>query len=227
MAEKDPSAGEAARLAAHAIGNVFLGLAMGLTVYYFATDMLTRFQQQSLAAEFPVQEAVAAPTTPTAPPPVDDPFDWDDWETEDLAYWEGRKQGQSLGRLTSEAMDLDAVIVKGTSRSDLMKGPGWILYSDLPGPEGNFGVAGHRTTYGAPFRDIDKLEEGDTITFTSPYRIYTYEVLEVFSVTPDRVDVMASTEDPMLTMSACHPPYSARLRLIAQSQLVSVERIED
>jgi sortase A len=161
-----------------------------------------------------------------APVPTDDPFDWEGWEAEDLAYWEGREEGESLGRLTSEAMDLDAVVVKGTSRSDLMKGPGWITYSNLPGPEGNFGVAGHRTTYGAPFRDIDQLSAGDLITFTSPFRVYTYEVQRVFSVTPDRVDVMLPTDEILLTMSACHPPYSARFRLIVQSELISVQKID-
>jgi LPXTG-site transpeptidase (sortase) family protein len=205
---------------AHVLGNVFLGIAIGLVGYHFATDLLTELEQRSLTTQFPAEEAVAAPADEDAP------FDWEGWEEEDLEYWEGLSEGDALGRLVCDEMDLDAVVVKGTTRSVLMKGPGWITYTDLPGPEGNFGVAGHRTTYGAPFRQMDKLSAGDLITFTSPFRVYTYEVTELFEVTPDRVDVMDTTDDPSLTMSACHPPYSARLRLIARSKLVSVQRID-
>jgi LPXTG-site transpeptidase (sortase) family protein len=209
---------------AHAFGNVLLGMAIGLVSYYYLTGLLTQVEQRSLAAELP------AHVTSAMPPPSEEPtepFDWAGWQAEDVAYWRSLDPGEPLGRLTSEAMDLDAVVVKGTSRSDLMKGPGWITYTDLPGPTGNFGVAGHRTTYGAPFRHIDALEKGDVITFTSPFRIYEYRVRRIFSVTPDRVDVMNTSDDEsLLTMSACHPPYSARLRLIAQSELVSVRKLE-
>ena len=209
-----------AQILAHALGNIFLGIAIGLLGYHFATDLLTQVEQETLAAQFPSVEE------PAEAPPEADPFDWEGWEEEDLAYWEGLADGEALGRLVSEAMDLDAVVVKGTSRTVLMKGPGWITYTDLPGPTGNFGVAGHRTTYGAPFRHMDRLGDGDVVTFTTPFRVYTYEVSRVFEVTPDRVDVMDTSDEPGLTMSACHPPYSARLRLITRCELVSVRRID-
>lgn len=205
------------RLASHAMGNVLLGVAIGLLGYYFATDLLARFEQRSLAEAVPV--AAAAPATTTTKT-----FDFDGWEEEDLAYWKSLKEGQPFGRLISKRMGLNATVVKGTSRSDLMKGPGWITYTDLPGPTGNVGVSGHRTTFGAPFRRLDRLRKGDVVLFYSPYRVYTYKVKRVFAVTPDRVDVVESTQSPVLTMTACHPPYSARLRLIAQSDLVSVRR---
>lgn len=212
------SARSVRRITFRALSNVFLGIALGLLAYYFVTDALTRVEQRALAREFP---AVATP----APLPAD-PFEWDRWEAEDAEYWKGLREGQAFGRLRSKRMGLDAVVVKGTTRSALMKGPGWITYTDLPGPGGNCGISGHRTTYGAPFRKLDRLKKGDIITLTSPYRVYTYRVRRVFSVTPDRTDVVQTTEKPMLTMTACHPPYSARLRLIAQSELVSVSRIE-
>lgn len=212
-------------MAAQAFGNVCLGLAIGLLGYYAVTDVFTIGRQNALAATLPEQIAEAAP--PQAPVHVDpDELDFEGWEAEDQAYWDALGEGEPFGRIVAPAMGLDAIVVKGTSRSDLMKGPGWIDWSDVPGPTGNTGISGHRTTYGAPFRRIDRLEKGDVVTFFSPYRVYSYRVRKVFEVTPDRVDVVESTEQPTLTLTACHPPFSARLRLIAQSELVSVSRLE-
>jgi len=209
-------------IALHALGNVFLGIAIGLLGYYFLTDLLTGVEQRALIAELPPAVAAAAPR----PAPDRPTFDFEGWAQEDRAYWKKLKEGQVFGRLVAPDMGLDEVVVKGTSRRSLMKGPGWITWSDLPGPTGNAGISGHRTTYGAPFRKLDKLQSGDTVTFYSPYRVYTYRVRKVFAVAPTQVEVVASTKKPTLTMTACHPPFSARQRLIAQSDLVSVVRIE-
>lgn len=213
------------RVVMHALGNVFLGVAVGLLGYYALTDVFTRMQQRNLLAELPEQITEAAP--PEAPLAQDGTeFDFDGWEAEDLADFKRARAGQPIGRLVAKPMGLDVVVVKGTTRANLMRGPGWVTWSDLPGPTGNFGVAGHRVTYAAPFRHMERLKAGDTVTFFSAYRIYTYRVVRIFAVKPNRGDVMATTEKPMLTMSACHPPYSARLRLIAQSELVAVERLK-
>lgn len=77
-----------------------------------------------------------------------------------------------------------------------------------------------------PFGRLDVLAAGDTIDLYSPYRRYRYEVVRTFVVTPDRVEVIAHTEEPMLTLTACHPPYSARQRLIVQARLVDVRRLD-
>lgn len=216
---------DAPRLIAHIVGNVFLGIAIGLVGYYLVTDVFAASRQRSLMAELPPAISMEAPPSASSQPDGE-VLDFTGWEEQDRAYWESLENGEPFGRLVARAMRLDSVVVKGTTRSDLMKGPGWITWSDLPGATGNFGVSGHRTTYGAPFRRIDRLEKGDTVTFYSPYRVYTYRVKRVFSVTPDRVDVVSSTEKPMLTMTACDPPYSARLRIIAQSELVSAVPLE-
>ncbi len=210
MVEPEGQHGRSGRgTALHALGNVFLGISLGLLGYYFLTDLVTGTQQRALIAELPPAVAQAAPR-PVAAEPT---FDFEGWAQEDRAYWRKLKEGQVFGRLVAPDMDLDEVVVKGTSRRSLMKGPGWITWSDLPGPTGNAGISGHRTTYGAPFRKLDKLEPGDTVTFYSPYRVYTYRVRKVFAVAPTRVEVVASTKKPMLTMTACHPPFSARQRL--------------
>lgn len=205
-------------VAAQALGNVFLGVALGLVGYYLMTDLVTSREQASLRGRF-AEPAAAAETAP-------EKFDWDGWQAQDKAYWDGIASGEPFGRLVAERMGLDAAVVKGTGRTDLMKGPGWITWTDLPGPTGNCGISGHRTTYGAPFRHMDKMRPGDIVYFVSPFRTYTYRVVKVFTVTPDRVDVVESTREPMLTLTACHPPYSARLRIITSCELVSVQANE-
>ncbi len=209
------------RAFARAAGNVFFGIAIGLLAYSGLTNLVTSSEQSELQESVPAattQVAVAGPETPA--------LDFVGWAAEDASYWKALPEGGAFGRLVAEKISLDSVVVKGTSRSDLRKGPGWITWTDLPGPTGNCGISGHRTTYGAPFRRIDAMEPGDTIQFYSPFRRYTYRVVKKFAVRPDQVEVVESTEEPMLTLTACHPPYSARQRIIVQSELVEVARLE-
>ena len=213
-----------ARTAAHAAGNVLLGIALGLGVYYGLTDLSSAIDQRSLAAALPAAVASPHPDTLLAGSPGE--LDFGDWATLDKAYWDRLEEGGVFGRIVAPSVELDSIVVKGHSRGSLKKGPGWIAYTDLPGPTGNCGIAGHRTTYGAPFRHIDGLSPGDTIDLYSPYRRYRYEVSDTQRVTPDRVDVMDTTAEPVLTLSACDPPFSARYRLIVRADLVEVRRIE-
>lgn len=202
-------------------GDVFLGIAVGLLGYYGLTSVVTRVEQDSLRAEAPPQ-VLAERVTVEGPE-----LDFEGWESEDAAYWKALKKGGVFGRIVARDMKLDAVVVKGVRPADLKRGPGWIDYTSLPGPSGNTGISGHRTTYGAPFRALDRLKPGDTIRFYSPYRRYTYRVRRTFSVRPNRVDVVEDTPTPTLTLTACHPPYSARLRLIVQSDLIEVKRLAE
>lgn len=214
----------APRVGAHALGNVLLGVALGLLAYYAVTNAVSTVEQRTLRSTMPLALAeprVANPSVSTSPT-----MDFSGWISQDKAYWDALGEGDAFGRLVAKPMGLDSVVVKGTSRSDLRKGPGWITYTDLPGPTGNCGISGHRTTYRAPFRDLDRMKPGDTIVFYSPYRRYTYKVRRTFAVTPDKVEVVASTKTPMLTLTACHPPYSARQRLIVQSDLIDVRLLE-
>lgn len=209
------------RRLAGVLGDVFLGIAVGLLGYYAITSLVTRAEQGTLRAEVP-EQVYSERVTAEGPA-----LDFEGWESQDAAYWKRLAEGKAFGRLVARDMGLDVVVVKGVSRSDLRRGPGWIDYTSLPGPSGTTGISGHRTTYGAPFRRLDRLQPGDTIRFYSPFRRYTYRVKRRFSVTPDRVDVVADAKTPMLTLTACDPPYSARLRLIVQADLVEVKRLAE
>lgn len=210
-----------------ALSNTFLGLALGLASYYGLTNMLTALEQSRLSGDLERFGGVAAASPEDIALQQGPTLDFEGWGDQDQAYWQSLADGKVFGRLVAPAMDLDVAVVKGVGVSDLKKGPGWVPYTDLPGPAGNCGISGHRTTYGAPFRRLDVLEPGDTIDLFSPYRRYRYVVDRTFSVTPDRGDVLRTTPLPTLTLTACDPPYSARYRLIVSASLVEVRRLAD
>ena len=138
------------------------------------------------------------------------------------AYVEGTlKDGDALTRIKIPALDVDTVVVEGTSASALEAGAGHYPSTPLPCEAGNVAIAGHRTTYGRPFHDLDRLKNGDTVILTTPIGTCTYEVTrEPFITTPRDFSVVAN--DPsksMLTLTTCHPKGSARQRLIVQATL--------
>ena len=161
------------------------------------------------------------------------------------AYLEHRLQeGDSLTRIKIPAIDVDVVVVEGTGSDALRAGAGHYVDTRLPCEDGNVGIAGHRTTYGRPFANIDLLKPGDTITLETPVGACTYQVLApppqrkaadangaAFVIKPNEIEVIRAPaiaragESPppgaMLTLTTCHPKGSAAQRLIVQAVLVS------
>jgi sortase A len=116
-------------------------------------------------------------------------------------------------------------VVSGVSVTDLRRGPGHYPSTAAPGADGNFAVAGHRTTYGAPFFHLDQLREGDEIVVTDRAGLrHVYRFAASRVVAPDEVDVLRP--DPLdrgggvITLTTCHPRFSARERLIVFGELV-------
>lgn len=140
------------------------------------------------------------------------------------AYLERRiGVGDSLTRIIIKAIDVDVVVVEGTTASALRAGAGHYPDTPLPCEVGNVGIAGHRTTYGRPFHNVDRLKVGDVIILETPIGRCTYKVTKPpFVVTPDRTDVVRNIPDvAALTLTTCHPKGSARERLIIRAELVS------
>jgi sortase A len=127
--------------------------------------------------------------------------------------------GDAMARIRIPAIDVDKIVVEGVTVSDLKRGPGHYPDSPLPGQPGNAAIAGHRTTYGAPFNRIDELEIGDEILITTLQGSFTYEVREQLIVAPDQVEVLDEFGDDRLTLTACHPKYSARQRIVVVAAL--------
>ena len=111
----------------------------------------------------------------------------------------------------------------GVTVDQLKRGPGHYEETPLPGQAGNAAIAGHRTTYGAPFNRIDELEPGDEIVVTTVQGEFTYIVKEQLIVSPKQVEVLEDAGDNRLTLTACHPKYSARERIVVVSELAEDE----
>jgi sortase A len=129
--------------------------------------------------------------------------------------------GEAIGRIVAPAMDdLNAVIVQGTGTGSIQNGPGHYPQTPFPGQPGTVAVAGHRTTYLAPFRHIDSMREGDEVTLEMPYATFTYRVEKTDIVDPSDVGVVRPVGYPRLVLSACDPLYSAAHRFIVFARLV-------
>jgi sortase A len=130
--------------------------------------------------------------------------------------------GDAIGRLKIPKLGADFVMVKGSDPSDLRKGPGTYDGTSLPGVGGTSAIAGHRTTYLAPFRHLDDLEPGDKITVEMPYASFTYRVQRTRIVRPDQVSILRDVGYDRLVLSACHPLFSAAQRIVVVSRLTQV-----
>ena len=149
---------------------------------------------------------------------------------EDIALLTPR-QGEVLGSIEIPDIRLERQIVEGIRRDDLRQGPGHYPDSPLPGQPGNVAIAGHRSTYGEPFRNLHLLEPGDLIKVTTFQGDSYYQVMaqtneegdEVghFIVNPSQTEVLDDFGDNRLTLTACHPYRSARQRIVVTAQLVT------
>jgi sortase A len=137
----------------------------------------------------------------------------------------GRRSGPGdpLGRIRMPAIGVSDVFVAGTAAGDLRRGPGHYPATPLPGQRGTVGIAGHRTTYGAPFHDLDGLDRGDSIELTMPYGRFTYRVERTRIVPPTAVWVTDRVDHDRLVLSACHPLYSAAQRIVVFARLERAE----
>jgi sortase A len=128
--------------------------------------------------------------------------------------------GQPLGRIRIPSIGVSSVVVAGTDTSSLRLGPGHYPGTPLPGAGGTVAIAGHRTTYGAPFRKLDKLGKGDRIEVRMPYGTFVYRVEQRRIVAPTALWVTHRTSYDRLILSACHPLYSAAQRIVVFARLV-------
>lgn len=132
--------------------------------------------------------------------------------------------GQPLAVLEIPAIGLDAVVVEGVGYEELKLGPGHIPNTALPGRAGSSVISGHRTTYGAPFGNIDQLEPGAEIRVTTVEGSTRYVVTRSYVVLPEDTSVTAPLkpgERPRIRLTTCHPRFSAAKRLVVEAELVS------
>ena len=138
------------------------------------------------------------------------------------AYRERRiETGDSLTRIRIPALGVNTVVVEGITPSALRAGAGHYPQTPLPCETGNVSIAGHRTTYGRPFGNVDQLKPGDTIELTTPIGGCVYQVSrEPWIVPPSEMSVIDPTGERSLTLTTCHPKGSAAERLIVRGTWV-------
>lgn len=131
--------------------------------------------------------------------------------------------GEALTRIEIPSIDVNTIVVEGTTPAALRAGAGHYPKTALPGEPGNVGIAGHRTTYGRPFNRMDDLDLGDKIILTTPIGKHTYEVTEEpYVVSPDDWSPIENYPkgSSLLTLTSCHPEGSAAYRIIVRAELI-------
>jgi sortase A len=190
------------------------------TVYVWKdpfTTAYTVFEQRrlesSLEKTFDEWRPVAKPKP--KPEPVD-------VRREARAYRISTEAGDAVARLEIPRLDLDVVVVNGTGAGDLRRGPGRHLDSSMPGEGQLVYIAGHRTTFGAPFSHIDKLRRDDRVVVELPYATIEYRVTEDRIVDQYELSVLESRGREELVLQACHPRFFASQRYLVYARPVQV-----
>ena len=220
------------RRVAGAIGRTFItvGILILLFVAYqlWGTGIYTDREQDQLQQQFNAalrSEGADAPTTTTTLPGTGPTAT----TTTTAPAPPAAPEGDAVAQIRIPKIGVDSIVVNGVTRDDLRKGPGHYPNTPLPGQEGNSAIAGHRTTYGAPFGDLDQLAPDDLIEVRTLQGSFRYRVTEQLIVAPSDISVI----DPVLknpddssqgfaatlTLTTCNPKYSAAQRLIIKAEL--------
>ena len=182
---------------------ILAALAIGGYVWWllWGTGLTTRAAQNDLRPRF--EERIATKPAAEAPP-----------RTVNVP-------GEAVAILRIPKIELNYVVVEGTDTESLKKGPGHYSWTSYPWEEtGRVAIAGHRTTYGAPFWSLDELKTGDRIVLATEYGIFNYRVTESRIIVPSNASVLHETENPTLVLTTCNPRFSAAERLVVFAQRV-------
>ena len=207
---------------AAALGRALITLGV-LTLLFAAfqlwgTGIYTAQQQDRLRQQFTTELRKSSPRTPPTTVPSRTTTTTTTPPSPPLP-----PSGDAVAQIRIPKIGVDDIVVNGVDIEDLRKGPGHYPATPLPGQLGNSAIAGHRTTYGAPFGNLDQLSTGDPILFRTVQGSFTYRVYNQIVVDPSDVSVL--TTDPnraaTITLTTCNPKYSASQRLVVQASLES------
>jgi sortase A len=225
------------------IGAGLLGLVWALVVWKWQdpiTALYTTYEQHTLAESYDKTFAAYRPTLETvprsAPAPrraprtterraavaVDVKAEQRQIAAEAARYRRTLQVGLPVGRLRIPRLGLSIIVVTGTDESSLQKGPGWYTGTNLPGEGQLIYIAGHRTTYLAPFANIDSMRFGDSVTLELPYATFVYRVTGHVIVPADDVARLKSRGYEQVALQACHPRFFATHRYIVYARPVEV-----
>jgi sortase A len=181
----------------------------------WGTGLAESRSQDRLRSDF--LDALEAPTT-TAPTPSST-VPGDSATTTTASAAPPTPTGEAVAILRIPKIGVEKAVVEGVGVNALKQGPGHYPTTPLPGQPGNAAIAGHRTTYGAPFFRTDELEAGDLIQVTTRQGEFTYKVREKKIVKPTQNEVLNPSDENLLTLTTCNPRFSAAQRLIIVGEL--------
>ncbi|HSJ29522.1 MAG TPA: sortase [Acidimicrobiia bacterium] len=174
--------------------------------------LVERLAERRDALETPVTVTVPPEETPDTTVPIQ-PVDFHP-ET-------GVEEGDPFGTIRIPTIDVERVLFGGVTPATLNQGPGHMPWTPLPGQPGNSVISGHRTTHGAPFFDLDQLQPGDVIEVETAIGVHRYTVRDTIIVTERDVWVTDPKPGAWLTLTTCHPKFSAAQRLVVQAELTA------
>lgn len=197
-----------------------LGLIWAVVVWQWQdpfTALYTHFQQEHLASAYKKRVAAYTPRVhardlTTAEREI---------ALDARRYRRSLKIGDPVGRLKIGRIGLNMIVVQGTDEETLKKGPGHYWSTGLPGEGRLIYIAGHRTTYLAPFSHINDIRNGDYVTFELPYGTFTYRAFRHYVVPSNDLAVLVNRGREVLRLQACHPRFFATHRYIVDAQLVA------
>ena len=206
---------------------VTIGLLILLFVTYelWGTGIFTARDQARLKSEFHRELLQAHNDDPVVTVPTSSPKPGRPHPTTTTTfnpkYEVAPPEGGIVGEIVIKKIGVDWIVREGVQLADLAQGPGHYPGTPLPGQIGNAAIAGHRTTHGAPFYNVNELAPGDQIQIRTFAGTYTYVVYKTpFPVDPTDYGVVANTPDAELTLTSCNPRYSARQRIVIKAKLL-------
>jgi sortase A len=196
------------------------GIIVLLFVAYqlWGTGFAEASSQNKLKHQFKEPAAAAAPAPATTAAPAEDSPALGG----PVTGVPGPPEGTAVAHIRIPKIGVDKFVVEGVTESALRQGPGHYPGTPLPGEPGNASIAGHRTTYGAPFYSVNELQRGDSIFVTTDKGAFHYTVDQIEIVKPTDVAVIGPTSDNRLTLTTCNPRFSATSRLIVVAQLTDL-----
>jgi sortase A len=183
------------------------------------TALYTKWKQHQLAAQYVKRVQSFDKTTPGTTTATERTIIARDAKR----YRLNSKRGQVIGRIRVPRMGVNMLLVNGTDHDTLKKGPGRDMRTFMPGENRLVYIAGHRTTYLAPFSHIDRLQGGDRVTIEVPYGTFIYAVTRHRIVKATDLSVLRSPTHEVVALQACHPRFFASHRYIAYARLLRVE----
>jgi sortase A len=184
------------------------------------TALYTRWQQHRLASSYDERFTKFHPLRPPANTLA---AEQRTIAIEARRYRHDSKRGEAIGRIKVPRLHLNMIFVNGTDHGTLEKGPGRDLRTYMPGEGQLVYIAGHRTTYLAPFSHIDSLRAGDEVTLEMPYATFEYRIVRHQIVPSDDLAVLKSHGHEVVILQACHPRFFATHRYLAYALPVRVE----